>query len=125
VSPASSKQLAHTILIVAASRSLGYAMAAEFLKKGWNVIGTARAGTRTKLHDLAEAHEDRVEIETLEINERNQIATLRNRLSGRVLGMLFVNAGTFGRRPIAGRWSGHGPASEILHHSNHRTRWQI
>lgn len=69
-------------------------MAAEFLKKGWNVIGTVRAGTRTKLHDLAEDHEGRVEIETLDINERNQVAALRDRLSGRVLDMLFVNAGT-------------------------------
>ena len=94
VSPASSKQFARTILIVGASRGLGYAMAAEFLKKGWNVIGTIRAGTRTKLHDLAEDHEGRVEIETLDINERDQIAALRNRLSGRVLDMLFVNAGT-------------------------------
>ena len=69
-------------------------MAAEFLKKGWNVIGTVRAGARTKLHDLAEFHEGRVEIEILEINEPNQIAALRNRLAGRVLDMLFVNAGT-------------------------------
>jgi NAD(P)-dependent dehydrogenase (short-subunit alcohol dehydrogenase family) len=68
-------------------------MAAEFLKKGWNVVGTVRAGPRTKLHDLAEDHAGRVEIETLEINEPNQIAALRDRLSGRVLDMLFVNAG--------------------------------
>lgn len=94
VSPASSKQFAHTILIVGALRGLGPAMAAEFLKKGWNIVGTVRVGTRTKLHDLAEAHEGRVEIEPLEFNERNQIAALRNRLSGRVLDILFVNAGT-------------------------------
>jgi NAD(P)-dependent dehydrogenase (short-subunit alcohol dehydrogenase family) len=93
----SSKQdgrTAPTILIIGASRGLGHAMAAEFLKKGWNVVGTVRVGTRTKLHDLAEHQEGRVEIETLDINERNQIAALRNRLSGRVLDMLFVNAGT-------------------------------
>ena len=83
-----------TILIIGASRGLGHAMAAEFLNKGWNVVGTVRAGTRTKLHDLAVDHEGRVEIEALDINEQNQIATLRNRLSGRVLDMLFVNAGT-------------------------------
>lgn len=85
---------APTILIIGASRGLGYAMAAEFLKKGWNVVGTVRVWTRTKLHDLAEDHEGRVEIETLDITERSQIAALRNRLSGRVLDMLFVNAGT-------------------------------
>jgi NAD(P)-dependent dehydrogenase (short-subunit alcohol dehydrogenase family) len=69
-------------------------MAAELLKKGWNVVGTVRAGPRTKLHDLADAHDGRVEIETLDINEQDQIAALRKRLSGRVLDMLFVNSGT-------------------------------
>ncbi|HXX69087.1 MAG TPA: SDR family NAD(P)-dependent oxidoreductase [Polyangiaceae bacterium] len=83
-----------TILIIGASRGLGHAMAAEFLKKGWNVIGTVRGGIRTKLHDLAVEHEGRLEIETVDINEPKQIAALRERLSGRVLDMLFVNAGT-------------------------------
>ena len=93
MSPASARPSAPTILIIGASRGLGHAMAAEFLKKGWNVVGTVRAGSRTRLHDLAEEHEGRVEIETLDINEQDQIAALRNRLSGRVLDMLFVNAG--------------------------------
>jgi NAD(P)-dependent dehydrogenase (short-subunit alcohol dehydrogenase family) len=82
-----------TILIIGASRGLGHAMAAEFLKQGWNVVGTVRAGVRTKLHDLVEEHEGRVEIEALDINEQKQIAALRDRLSGRVLDILFVNAG--------------------------------
>jgi NAD(P)-dependent dehydrogenase (short-subunit alcohol dehydrogenase family) len=69
-------------------------MAAEFLARGWNVIGTVRARTRTRLHDLAAAHEGRVAIETLDMNEDSQIAALRSRLSGRVLDILFVNAGT-------------------------------
>jgi NAD(P)-dependent dehydrogenase (short-subunit alcohol dehydrogenase family) len=92
--PRSASQSAPTILILGASRGLGHAMAAEFLKKGWNVIGTVRAGARTQLHDLAQGHEGRVEIETVDINEQDQIAALRERLSGRVLDMLFVNAGT-------------------------------
>jgi NAD(P)-dependent dehydrogenase (short-subunit alcohol dehydrogenase family) len=83
-----------TILIVGASRGLGHAMAAEFLKKGWNVIGTVRGKARTLLHDLAGECPGRVEIETLDIIEQDQIAALRNRLSGRVLDMLFVNSGT-------------------------------
>ena len=93
MSPASSPQSAPTILIIGASRGLGHAMAAEFLTKGWNVVGTVRAGPRTKLQDLAEEHQGRVQIETLDINERDQITALRERLSGRVLEMLFVNAG--------------------------------
>lgn len=55
-----------TILLIAASRGLGLAMAAEFLKKGWNVVGTLRSGwDRTKLHDLADEFKGRVEIEPL------------------------------------------------------------
>ncbi len=83
-----------TILLIGASRGLGHAMAAEFLKKGWNVVGTVRGrGSRTKLHDLADEFEGRVEIETVDICEPDQIAVLRDRLSDRVFDMLFVNAG--------------------------------
>jgi NAD(P)-dependent dehydrogenase (short-subunit alcohol dehydrogenase family) len=83
-----------TILLIGASRGLGHAMAAEFLKKGWNVVGTVRGGgSRTKLHDLADEFEGRVEIEILDICEADQLAALHDRLSGRVFDMLFVNAG--------------------------------
>jgi NAD(P)-dependent dehydrogenase (short-subunit alcohol dehydrogenase family) len=69
-------------------------VAEEFLSKGWSVIGTVRPGTpRTKLHDLAETANGRVEIDTLDINEAAQIAALRNRLAGKALDILFVNAG--------------------------------
>lgn len=83
-----------TILLIGASRGLGHAMAAEFLKKGWNVVGTVRGGgTRTMLHDLADEHDGRVEIETLDICEPDQVVALHARLSGREFAMLFVNAG--------------------------------
>jgi NAD(P)-dependent dehydrogenase (short-subunit alcohol dehydrogenase family) len=84
---------ASTILLIGASRGLGYAMAVEFMKKGWNVCGTVRAGDRTRLHDLADEHRGRIEIETLDIREPSQIAALRARLSGRVFDILYVNAG--------------------------------
>lgn len=84
---------AGTILLIGASRGLGYAMAAEFLRKGWNVVGTVRGGGRTLLHDLADQHEGRLEIEVLDICEPDQLAALRHRLSGRTFDMLFVNAG--------------------------------
>ena len=83
-----------TILIAGAGRGLGHALAEEFLNHGWNVIGTVRPGaSRTKLHDLAETAGGRVEIETLDINEPAQITALRDRLAGRRLDILFVNAG--------------------------------
>lgn len=90
---AASTNAAGTILLIGASRGLGLAMAAEFLGKGWNVVGTVRGTTRTLLHDLADAHAGRIEIEILDIREPDQIAALRDRVSGRSFDMLFVNAG--------------------------------
>ena len=91
----SAGQTGPTILLIAASRGLGLAMAEEFLRKGWHVVGTVRGGsTRTKLHDLADQHPGRLEIETLDVCEPAQVKALRQRLAGRVLQMLFVNAGT-------------------------------
>ena len=82
-----------TILLIGASRGLGYAMAEEYLRRGWDVVGTVRGRARTRLHDLADASAGRLEIETLDICESDQIAALRDRLSGRTFDALFVNAG--------------------------------
>ncbi|MCA7890378.1 SDR family oxidoreductase [Burkholderia cepacia] len=90
-----SSKNAPTILLVAASRGLGLAMAEQFLSKGWSVTGTVREGSgRTRLHDLADRFDGRLDIETLDICEPAQLAALRERLSGRRFDMLFVNAGT-------------------------------
>jgi len=84
-----------TVLLIGASRGLGHAMAAEFLKNGWHVVGTVRAGNgRTLLHDLADANPDRVDIEILDITRPEQIRALHERLSGWMFDILFVNAGT-------------------------------
>jgi NAD(P)-dependent dehydrogenase (short-subunit alcohol dehydrogenase family) len=84
-----------TILIVGASRGLGYALAAEFVARGWRVTGTVRAGRGpTLLHALADKHPQRVEVETLDITRPEQIESLAARLSNRCFDMLFVNAGT-------------------------------
>lgn len=83
-----------TLLLIAASRGLGLAMAEAFLEKGWHVVGTVRAGSgHTRLHDLAERFPGRLEIETVDIVEPAQVAALRERLAGRRFEMLFVNAG--------------------------------
>ncbi|MCW0072967.1 SDR family oxidoreductase, partial [Burkholderia pseudomallei] len=66
-----------------------------FLNKGWHVTGTVRAGSgRTKLHELAERVDGRLDIDTLDICEPAQPSALRERLAGRRFDMLFVNAGT-------------------------------
>lgn len=90
-----------TILIAGASRGIGHALAAEFVARGWHVIGTVRGSGRTALHDLADVHAGKVEVETLDITRDDQIAALRARLSGRVIDLLFVNAGTTTHDPMA------------------------
>jgi NAD(P)-dependent dehydrogenase (short-subunit alcohol dehydrogenase family) len=81
-----------SVLIVGASRGLGLAIAEEFLKLGWRVVGTVRSAP-TKLHGLAEKTSGRVEIEILDISAPDQVASLRARLAGRSFDVLFVNAG--------------------------------
>lgn len=83
-----------TVLIIGASRGLGYAMAEEYLKHGWSVVGTVRGESRTKLHDLAAKPDSRVQVETIDINFPDQISALRSRLAGRTFDVLFVNSGT-------------------------------
>ena len=83
-----------TALIIGASRGLGYAMAEQYLKQGWTVVGTVRAASGTPLHALAAKSDGRVEIETLDIDFPDQIAALRGRLAGRSFDLLFVNPGT-------------------------------
>ncbi|WP_374571964.1 SDR family oxidoreductase [Phenylobacterium sp.] len=89
-----SDERARTVLLAGASRGLGAAMAAEFVKRGWRVVGTVRGDARTPLHDLADRHPGKVTIEQLDITEPDQIAALRRRLSAGGFDMLFVNAGT-------------------------------
>jgi NAD(P)-dependent dehydrogenase (short-subunit alcohol dehydrogenase family) len=86
-------QSRNTLLLVGASRGLGYAMAEEFLQRGWNVLGTVRGEARTGFHELSEKSTGRTEIETLDITLPDQISALRSRLAARKFDMLFVSAG--------------------------------
>jgi NAD(P)-dependent dehydrogenase (short-subunit alcohol dehydrogenase family) len=81
------------LLLVGASRGLGYAMAEEFLEHGWNVVGTVRGTARTRLHELSQRQPGRLEIESVDITIPEQIGALRSRLETRMFDMLFVNAG--------------------------------
>jgi NAD(P)-dependent dehydrogenase (short-subunit alcohol dehydrogenase family) len=95
--PTSSKQ----ILLIGASRGLGFALADEYLKRGWRVVATERSRSASKLHDLLGAADDRLEIETVDINYPDQVAALRVRLASRQFDMLFVNAGIGTRDMVA------------------------
>jgi NAD(P)-dependent dehydrogenase (short-subunit alcohol dehydrogenase family) len=90
MSPASSDK---KLLLIGASRGLGFALAEEYLKRGWHVVATERPGSRSKLHDLLGAAEDRLEIESVDIVHPDQVAALRARLGSRKFDLLFVNAG--------------------------------
>jgi NAD(P)-dependent dehydrogenase (short-subunit alcohol dehydrogenase family) len=89
---------ASTALIIGASRGLGLGLVDEYLKRGWRVVGTVRGTTRTALHDLADRAGGKLEIETLDIVEPGQITALRERLAGRTVDLLFVNAGVSNAR---------------------------
>ncbi|KUF20350.1 SDR family NAD(P)-dependent oxidoreductase [Streptomyces silvensis] len=90
-----------TALVVGASRTIGLGLTGEFLRRGWDVIGTVRGSRRTGLHDLADASAGRLTVESLEMTEPEQISALRDRLASRTLDLLFVNAAiTRGDVPI-------------------------
>ncbi|MET0900839.1 MAG: SDR family NAD(P)-dependent oxidoreductase [Mycobacterium sp.] len=90
-----------TALIIGASRALGLALADEYVRRGWDVIATARGSQRTELHDLADSSGGRLTVESLEMTSPEQVSALRDRLAGRTLDLLFVNAGiTRGDVPV-------------------------
>lgn len=80
-------------LIIGASRGLGYALAAEYLSRGWRVTATVRGLSHTELHTLADSSRGRLSVETVDITVPEQIASLRERLSPGTFDLLFVNAG--------------------------------
>jgi NAD(P)-dependent dehydrogenase (short-subunit alcohol dehydrogenase family) len=82
-----------TVLLIGASRGLGYAIAAEYIDRGSRVVATVRSPERTALHELEDTAGGRLEIEHVDINAPEQVQALRDRLSARRFDLLFVNAG--------------------------------
>jgi NAD(P)-dependent dehydrogenase (short-subunit alcohol dehydrogenase family) len=82
-----------TLLLIGASRGLGFALAEEYLRRGWHVVATERDRTTSKLPSLLGASGGRLEIETVDIVYPEQVAALRARLASRKLDLLFVNTG--------------------------------
>jgi NAD(P)-dependent dehydrogenase (short-subunit alcohol dehydrogenase family) len=95
--PSSDKQL----LLIGASRGLGFALAEEYLKRGWQVVATERDSATSQLHDLLREARGRLEIATVDITYPDQVAALRARLASRQFNMLFVNAGIGTRDMVA------------------------
>ena len=81
-----------TALVVGASRGLGLALAQEWLGRGWRVVATVR-GRSEDLDRLSARYPGSLEIENVDINKADTVRALRERLEGRTLDVLFVNAG--------------------------------
>jgi NAD(P)-dependent dehydrogenase (short-subunit alcohol dehydrogenase family) len=90
-----------TLLLIGASRGLGFALAEEYLKRGCHVVATERDSTTSKLRDLSRSAEGRLEIATVDITDSDQVAALRTRLVSRQFDMMFVNAGIGTRDMVA------------------------
>jgi NAD(P)-dependent dehydrogenase (short-subunit alcohol dehydrogenase family) len=83
-----------SLVLIGASRGLGFALAKEYANRGWHVVATTRStGTKTPLSDLAQLSGGQLEIETVDINYPDQVSALLARLASRRFDMLFVNAG--------------------------------
>lgn len=82
-----------TILLIGASRGLGFAMVEEYLGRGWHVIATGRASSTGKLRELAASSDGALEVEVLDTTVVEDVAALKARLSSRTVDVLFVNAG--------------------------------
>lgn len=81
------------MLLIGASRGLGYAIAQKYIDRGSSVVATVRRTGRTALHELEESAGGRLEIERVDINLPEEIEALRDRLGSREFDLLFVNAG--------------------------------
>jgi NAD(P)-dependent dehydrogenase (short-subunit alcohol dehydrogenase family) len=83
-----------TVLLIGASRGLGYAIAEEYVDRGSRVVATVRGSRRTALHALQDTAGGQLDIEHVDINAPEQVHALHDRLSARRFDLLFVNAGT-------------------------------
>lgn len=81
-----------TALVIGASRGLGLALVGEWLKRDWQVIATVRSASN-ELEALSGQLPGRLNIETVDINDVDTVDSLRKRLAGRRVDVLFVNAG--------------------------------
>ncbi len=83
-----------TALIIGASRGLGLGLSERFLERGWQVVSTSRTAESPELGALAARSSGRLALETVDIDDRSQVAALHERLNGTRFDLVFVNAGT-------------------------------
>ncbi|MCQ8229784.1 SDR family NAD(P)-dependent oxidoreductase [Pantoea trifolii] len=81
------------ILLIGASRGLGLALAETMLQRGNQVVATGRENSTGNLQQLADRFPAQLTVESVDINEPEQVKALHARLADRQFDMLFVNAG--------------------------------
>nr|WP_315485453.1 SDR family oxidoreductase [uncultured Undibacterium sp.] len=81
-----------TVLIIGASRGIGYEFARQYKAAGWRVITTAR-----KSDDLAQLAAHDCEALPLDVNNINDYAGLAWRVADEKIDVAILNAGVFGR----------------------------
>lgn len=81
------------ILLIGASRGLGLALADTMLQRGYQVVATGRENSTGSLQQLADRFPTQLTVESVDINEPEQVEALHTRLADRLFDMLFVNAG--------------------------------
>ena len=81
------------ILLIGASRGLGYALAEYMLQRGYQVVATGRAHSTDKLEQLVARYPQQLKVEIVDITEPQQVNALHQRLGDQQFDMLFVNAG--------------------------------
>jgi NAD(P)-dependent dehydrogenase (short-subunit alcohol dehydrogenase family) len=94
-----------TALIIGASRGLGYGLVKEYLSRGWDVIGTERKSNRGFDSQLKTIKNSALQIEQLDMNNPEEIGSLKQKLKGKKLDLLFVNAGVMDQNQTIGEVS--------------------
>ena len=82
------------MLLIGASRGIGYAMTEELLRRGWQVTATVRNSSHSALQELSVRFPQTLQIECLDMTETAQLAELKKRLQPQRYEALFINAGT-------------------------------
>lgn len=87
------------LLLIGGSRGLGLGLVKEHLGRGWQVTTTVRAPS-DELSVLQSASDGRLAIETLDVNNRQQLSELKSRLDGQSFDLLHLNAGILVGRQV-------------------------
>ncbi len=86
-----------TVMITGASRGLGLEFTRQYAADGWRVFAACRDPAGAK--DLAAVEGD-VSAETLDVDDRPQVAALAKKLSGQPIDVLINNAGIYGPKDL-------------------------